>query len=60
MKRKQSKPKPATVRKHNFGDWYDLMLYGEFIRTYGRNEARDIAHTINRILAKREKELGRG
>ena len=60
-KRKQSKPKPATVKRDGCGPWHELHLYGERIPwSFYRFDAVWLASAINRILAKREKELGRG
>lgn len=59
MKRKQSKPKPATVHPWGLCSAF-VKLYGELIASLNESTARVAARRINRILAKREKELGRG
>ena len=62
-KRKQSKPKPATVRYGSYRTAvpYLVYLYGRKAAEFGwETHARQAVARINRILAKREKEPGRG
>ena len=63
MKRKQSKPRPATVRfngTYRTATPYWLYLYGRKAAVFGwEQNAKDARERINRILARREKELGR-